>query len=113
MKTLPKDERETIISRMDDEDAWNVYTCAIPMRDHMIALAKKHHLKLVEVDEYGIEVTVPKAWVSIRPPRRVSEEEREARRLRVQGRPGWGRRSAGAAAKNQKVGIVVEGTPGI
>ena len=86
-KTLPRNEQETIIGRMADEDHWVVYTCDRVMKRRLERLAQQQGLEIRGVDEDGIEVEVPVAWVKIRPQRQLSDAERE--RCRLQARARW------------------------
>ena len=79
-RVLRRDEQETIIGRMSDEEHWQVYTCDRAVKARMLKLAEKHGLAVRRVDEYGIEVMVPKDWVKFRAPRVVSESQRERMR---------------------------------
>jgi hypothetical protein len=85
-KTLPRNEQETIIGRMADEDHWVVYTCDRVMKRRMERLAQQQGLKVRRLDDHGIEIDVPVAWVKIRPLRQVSDTERERRRLQARER---------------------------
>lgn len=84
--TLPRNEQETIIGRTADEDHWVVYTCDRVVKRRMEQLARQQGLKVRRIDEDGIEVEVPVAWVKIRPLRQLSEAERERRRLQARER---------------------------
>ncbi len=77
MRQLPFSEQETIVTRMEDEDHWTVYTCSNHMKPKLLAMAQEHDLTLRRIDEYGIEVDVPKGWLRIRPPTPRSERQRE------------------------------------
>lgn len=77
--SLAKAETETVIT-MNDEDAFAVvWTCQRRMTTQM----RKRGIEPVEQDGYGARYHVPKNWIKINPPRRVSEEQRKrASRLR-------------------------------
>ena len=77
-------EQETILSRMADEDRWQVYTCDRVVKARVLKLAERTGLAVRKVDDVGIVVLVPKEWVRIRAPRAVSEATRE--RARAMGR---------------------------
>lgn len=79
-------EQETIITRAADEAHWQVYTCDGVMKRRMERLAREQGLEVRRVDRYGIEVEVPKDWLKIKPPRVVSAQERERRRLQAKTR---------------------------
>ena len=80
----PRHERETIVGYDETPDEANVYTCnAALMRKiegHGIVAYREHRSN---GKVYAKEYHVPKRWVKISPPRRVSLEQRERQRGRM------------------------------
>jgi hypothetical protein len=75
-----KEENETII-RFDETNAPAiVYTASRFVRLRMDRLVEGGHAKLKRQDENGAEYLVDKALVSVRPKRKVSEEQKERTR---------------------------------
>jgi len=69
-------EQETIISRTEDEDGWNVYTCSTVFKRRIVKFAARHSIPVRNVDRDGIELTLPADWLRFFPPRRVSDAQR-------------------------------------
>lgn len=67
-------ERETIINYNDGDSEANIYTVS--------PVVKKRLEKLGEVHECngGWELNVPKSWVTVKPPRKLSEAQKESAR---------------------------------
>lgn len=73
-------ERETIITYNNAENTANCFTLSLPVRRRLLQLAEEYpdevHINKQEVDM--IDVDIPKSWVKIRPPRRLSDEQKAA-----------------------------------
>lgn len=75
-------ERETLIDFNEAEKTASVYTCNKAMQNKLRRLAEQRPEECRLVKEYpeskAIEFDVPKAWVKVSPPRKVSEEQKAA-----------------------------------
>lgn len=73
-------ERETIITYNNAENTANCFTLSLPVRRRLLQLAKEYpeEVHINKQEEDMIDVDVPKSWVKIRPPRRLSDEQRAA-----------------------------------
>jgi hypothetical protein len=78
-------ERETAINFTDEDDNAMVYTCNRAMTNHMDKLVEKFPdmfklKRLIYDDEEvcGKEYICPKNLISIRSPRQISDEQRQA-----------------------------------
>lgn len=73
-------ERETIMTYNNAEGEANVYTLNLSMRRKILQLATEYpdEVKILHQAEDMVEATVPKSWVKIRPPRKLTDEQREA-----------------------------------
>lgn len=72
-------EQETIINFNDEEKTASVYTCNKSLRNRLAAFAADRPDECVfKMDDgYAVWYTVPKKWVRIKPPRTVSDAQRE------------------------------------
>ena len=80
----PRHERETIIGYDESPDEAHVYTCNAALMRRIEAqgiVAYREHRNDGKV--YAKEYRVPKRWVKIAPPRKVSEAQREQQRQRM------------------------------
>lgn len=95
-------ERETIITYNNAEDTANVYSLNLPMLRKIRKLAEDYpdDVKILHQADDMIEATVPKSWVKIRPPRKLSDEQREA--MAERGRSLYEHALAAKAAKTAK-----------
>ncbi len=73
-------ERETIITYNNAENTANCFTLSMPVRRRLLQLAEEYpdEVHINKQEEDMIDVDVPKSWVKIRPPRRLSDEQRAA-----------------------------------
>ena len=80
MTNYSKEELETIITFNEAEKTASVYSCSSRYIERMnkLAEAEPDNVKLTRKDSGGVEFTVPKSWVKIRPPRKISNEQRQA-----------------------------------
>lgn len=85
--SLSKYETETVIQFNDERDTANVYTCH---KRIMTAIEKRGIQPECEYKNCGRVVAksyeVPKNWIKINPPRRVSEEQRQKLSQRMKSR---------------------------
>lgn len=72
-------EKETIINFNNAESVASYYTLNHNKRQMLIKLAKEYpdEVKIISQTEDSIEASFPKSWIKIRPPRKMTEEERE------------------------------------
>lgn len=101
-------ERETIVTYNNAEDEANVYTLNFSMRRKVLQLAEEHpdDVKILNLSEDMVEATFPKSWVKIRPPRKLSDEQRKA--MAERGRSLYEHALAAKAAKAEQAGGVDE-----
>lgn len=87
MAHLLRCEKETVINFNDEDNVASVSSTQDWMKNKLRKLADKkpNDVRITYEDEYTIIVEVPKKWVSIRPPREVSEKQRQeaAERLKA------------------------------
>ena len=74
---LSRYERETVINYNEEESVANIFTASATMANK---LKKIGELKTVDG---GWEVEVPKAWVTIRPPKKMKPLTAEAKKKRL------------------------------
>lgn len=73
-KNLSRDERETIISRADDEQAWCITTFSPVMARKLAKLHAKQSFRVEKYGERGLRAWLPRASVSLRTRREISPE---------------------------------------
>lgn len=73
-------ERETIITYNNAENTANCFTLSLPVRRRLLQLAEEYpdEVHINKQEEDMIDVDIPKSWVKIRPPRRLSDEQKAA-----------------------------------
>ena len=73
-------ERETIITYNNAENTANCFTLRLPVRRRLLQLAEEYpdEVHINKQEEDMIDVDIPKSWVKIRPPRRLSDEQKAA-----------------------------------
>lgn len=78
-------EKETILNFNEGEKTASVYTYNTPMRRRLDQLLKTRpdEISVVRSGEDFTEYIVPKKWIKVSPPRRVSEETKERARVRM------------------------------
>ena len=69
-------ERETIINYTEAVASASVYTHNRALINKLKGLVKEYNLEVKQL-ESAYEFTVPKKWIKVRPPRKVSAENRE------------------------------------
>lgn len=81
---LTKYERETIVNFNEGEDTASVYTHNKPLRRRLEQLAQERpeECRLYRVSHWdqAVEYYIPKSWIKIRPPRQISDAEKERMR---------------------------------
>jgi hypothetical protein len=83
-KTLPRNEQETIIQKYRDTDTWHVYTCDEIVRKQLDPILHALGVSWERVDEYGVEVELPKSCVRFYKKTLLNEARRAS--LREQGK---------------------------
>lgn len=80
--STPLEEQETIINISPNQVSVtaSVYSS---LQSHINKLWKLHEqypddVKIIRDDKYGTEFEVPRKWIKVKPPRKVSEEQRLA-----------------------------------
>ena len=82
---LSKEERETIISFNEAELTATVYTCSTQEKNRLKELSlKSPDVYRINEDEYSQTYIMPKKAVGYFLPRKLSEEERKKRAIRLQ-----------------------------
>lgn len=76
------EERETTVNYTDADTVATVMSYNAAMAARLKRLLAEHpdEVTLVWESEGGVEVRVPKKWVRVSPPRKLSEEQLEAAR---------------------------------
>jgi len=74
---LTREERETIITRSDASDTWNVFTCSPAVIRRLDKWAKAINEERIGGEVVSKEYEVPKASVGIHKPRKVTEAQRQ------------------------------------
>lgn len=71
-------EKETIINFNNAEQNASCYTLNTHKRQMLLNLAEEYpdDVKIISKRDDMVEVTFPKKWVKIRPPRKLTEEQR-------------------------------------
>lgn len=71
-------EKETVINFNNAEQNASCYTLNTHKRQMLLNLAKEYpdDVKIISKRDDMVEVTFPKKWVKIRPPRKLTEEQR-------------------------------------
>ncbi len=85
--SLTNIERETVICFNEAEKTAEVFTYRPSLIRQLDGLTEERPTEATRVKankEGGVTYTIPKAWVKIRPKRILTEEQREAARMRAQ-----------------------------
>ena len=71
-------EKETVINFNNAEQNASCYTLNTHKRQMLLNLAEEYpdDVKIISKRDDMVEVTFPKKWVKIRPPRKLTEEQR-------------------------------------
>lgn len=84
-------ERETNINFNNDQQAASIFSCQRHMQKRLEELAAEYPeevtIKKAYDDDDGIIVEVPKKWIKVRPPNKLTDEQRRkiSERLRSKG----------------------------
>lgn len=71
-------ERETIINFNEAEATANIYTHNIALRNKLLKLSQSEpDLRIVRHGEDMLEVEVPKKWIRVSPPKKLSTEYKQ------------------------------------
>ena len=86
-RTLPrltKYEQETILNYNEAENTASVYTHNVALMNKLRGLMEEYpEVKLIRQAHDMLEVEVPKKWIRVSPPRRISEETKAANSKRL------------------------------
>ena len=75
---LTKYEQETILNYNEAENMASVYTHNVALMNKLTKLMEEYpEVKLVRQAYDMLEVEVPKKWIKVSPPKRVSEETKQ------------------------------------
>lgn len=79
-------ERETHVSFDDESDTAQCYTLNRKVKNRLFRLCKKNSDIITESNSDADAATFyfPKNWIHIRPPKRISESQREAARQNIE-----------------------------
>lgn len=73
---LSKAEQETIITWNNEDKTANIYTYDIRLTNKLEKLVESGNENIKKVNNNGFdEYIVPKRWVKVNPPRKMSEEQ--------------------------------------
>lgn len=72
-------EKETIINFNNAEQEASYYTLNLNKRAQILQLAEEYpdDVHIIRQSDDMVEATLPKKWIKIRPPRKLTDEERE------------------------------------
>lgn len=75
-------EQETIINYNEEEKTASIFTFNVALKHKLVKLAEKLPDECKEADtvcpESAVEYIVPKRWIKVSPPKRISEEQKAA-----------------------------------
>ena len=70
-------EKETIINYNEAELSATIYTHNVALRNKLLKLSQTEtDLRMIHLGADMIEVEVPKKWIRVNPPRKLSEQTR-------------------------------------
>ena len=77
--TVPFEEQETVVTVDYIDNVAHVYSCHKPTMIRLSKLVEENpdEASLEFDDRYGMQITVPVKWITIKPPRKYSEETRQ------------------------------------
>ena len=82
--TLSLYERETIINFNEAESTAGIYTHNVALRNKLLKLSQTEpDLRIIRQSEDMLEVDVPKKWIRVSPPKKLSEETRQKMTARL------------------------------
>lgn len=86
--TISREEQETSAVIDHKEKHVLLYSCHPATVEKMRQWTEEYdEVTLRSYDQYGINLTMPVSWVKIKPPRKYSEEQKQAMRNRLKTRP--------------------------
>lgn len=78
MSNISGYERESIINYNNEEKVAQVYTCNESLQRKLDKLCEGYsECKCINSDDYSKTYIIPKKWVKIRPPKKLSEETKQ------------------------------------
>lgn len=78
MSNISNYERETIINYNNGEKVAQVYTCNEFLQKKLNKLCEEYsECMCINSDEYSKTYIVPKKWIKVRPPKKLSEETKQ------------------------------------
>lgn len=80
---LSREERETIISRADDQDTWCIVTFSPAMARRLVKVASTMGIEIEQFGSNGIRCFLPRGCVNPRALLEISPEERTRRAERL------------------------------
>lgn len=85
MSKLTRTEKETIINYNDAESVANIYSCNKNMIKKLLQLEKEYPDKVSVTyrSDVSLNVEIPKDWIKISAPRKLTDKQREAARERM------------------------------
>jgi len=76
--TLSLYERETIINFNEAESTAGIYTHNIALRNRLLKLSQTEPgLRIIRKTQDVLEIEVPKKWIRVSPPKKLSAETRQ------------------------------------
>lgn len=80
-KPLPFEEQETVINIDYEEDIAYVYSSHRPTVKKQQSLVENNsdEVSVIFDDSYGMQIAIPKKWVSFKAPKKYSEEDKQKR----------------------------------
>jgi len=77
-------ERETIINFNEAETTAGIYTHNVALSNKLLKLSQTEpELRIIRQTEDMLEVEVPKKWIRVSPPKKLSEETRQKMAARL------------------------------
>ncbi|WP_286077171.1 hypothetical protein [Thomasclavelia cocleata] len=85
MGKLTKLEKETIINYNDSDGIANIYSCNKNMMKKLLDLENEYpdKVKVTYKSDVSLNVEIPKEWIKISAPRKLTDEQRKAARERM------------------------------
>lgn len=85
MSKLTRAEKETIINYNDAESVANIYSCNKNMIEKLLQLEKEYpdKVSITYRSDVSLNVEIPKEWIKISAPRKLTDKQRQAARERM------------------------------
>lgn len=85
MSKLTRAEKETIINYNDAESIANIYSCNKNMIEKLLQLEKEYPDRVLVTyrSDVSLNVEIPKEWIKISAPRKLTDKQRQAARERM------------------------------